>query len=347
MAKKREQIVAIDLGSNKTKAVFLQRKADKLTLAGFLMLDAPVYERTLSVGVLSEHLRAITHTLGAKCKHVCLVSGVADSILRHADVPMVPLSDLRTMVKFGTKNYLQQDMPDYVFDCQLLASSCEAAKPEPGKGPPKVKSIVGGAKKQFVDDLQAAAKGAGLVAEVITTGLIAPANAFETAMPDIFSKEIVALVDFGYRNSTISILLNGELLLSRVVGYGAAKFTAGVGESLGITTAEAENLKTNMTPDVESTIQPLLTPLGRELRASIDFFEHQQDKTVSQVYFSGGSSRSEPIVNALQSELLVPCKSWNAAAGLALALPPQQMGELEQVAPQLAVAIGGAVTALS
>jgi Tfp pilus assembly PilM family ATPase len=166
-------------------------------------------------------------------------------------------------------------------------------------------------------------------------------------MPDIFSKEVVALVDFGYRNSTISILLNGELLLSRVVGYGAAKFTSGVGESLGITTAEAENLKTNMTPDVESTIQPLLTPLGRELRASIDFFEHQQDKTVSQVYFSGGSSRSEPIVNALQSELLVPCKSWNAAAGLTLALPPQQLGELEQVAPQLAVAIGGAVTALS
>jgi len=216
---------------------------------------------------------------------------------------------------------------------------------EGGKGPAKYKVLVGGAKKQLVTDIQTAAKEAGLFAEHITTSLIGPANAFELAMPDVFAKEVVALVDFGYKNSTISVMMMGELILSRVVGFGAAKLTTGIAESMGITNAEAENIKVGMPQEVESTIQPLLTPLGRELRASIDFFEHQQDKTVSQVFFSGGSARSELIVQALQSELMVPCKSWNPTSFLTLALPPQQMAELEQVAPQLTVAIGAAAVA--
>ena len=90
----------------------------------------------------------------------------------------------------------------------------------------------------------------------------------------------------------------------------------------------------------------LLTPLGRELRASIDFFEHQQDKPVTQVFVSGGAARSPFIIESLQSELMVPCRSWNPVSFLQPALPPQQLGELEQVAPQLAVATGGAMAAL-
>jgi hypothetical protein len=44
---------------------------------------------------------------------------------------------------------------------------------------------------------------------------------------------------------------------------------------------------------------------------------------------------------------MVACKSWNPVSFLTLALPPQQMAEAEQVAPQLAVATGGAVAALA
>jgi len=343
-AKKREHVVAVDLGSRNTKAVHLQRKGDSYQLAGYALADAPVYDKAMTPEVLGEHLKSIIHSLGARAKQVCLVAGVTDSLVRHAEMPMVPASDMRTMLKFGSKNYLQQDFPDHLFDCHIAKLNMDAGKD--AKGSPKCKVIVGGAKRQYLEDLQTAAKHAGLVADVITTGLVAPANAFELAMPEIFAKEVVALVDFGYRNSTISILLLGELILSRVVGFGSAKLTTGIAESMGITPAEAEGIKIGMPQEVESTIQPLLTPLGRELRASIDFFEHQQDKTVSQVYFSGGSSRSEYIINALQSELMVPCKAWNPAGFLGLALPPQQMGEIEQVAPQLAVAIGGAATVL-
>jgi Tfp pilus assembly PilM family ATPase len=100
-----------------------------------------------------------------------------------------------------------------------------------------------------------------------------------------------------------------------------------------------------MPSEVQSNLEPLINPLGRELRASIDFFEHQHDLTTSQVFISGGSARSDIIIQALQTELMVPCKSWNPARFLQLGLPPEKMGEIEQLSPQLAVAIGAAISA--
>jgi Tfp pilus assembly PilM family ATPase len=78
------------------------------------------------------------------------------------------------------------------------------------------------------------------------------------------------------------------------------------------------------------------------LRASIDYFENHNDKAVSKVFLSGGSVRSDLIVEALQAELMVPCEVLAGTKFLELALPPEKVGELEQAAPQLTVAIGAA-----
>jgi Tfp pilus assembly PilM family ATPase len=101
-----------------------------------------------------------------------------------------------------------------------------------------------------------------------------------------------------------------------------------------------------MAPEVESGLQMQVIPLGREIRASLDFFEHQQDRPVSQVFLSGASARSEMILQMLHSELLLDCKTWNPTSFLQLALPGQQAVEVEHVGLQLTVAIGAALAAL-
>ncbi len=114
---------------------------------------------------------------------------------------------------------------------------------------------------------------------------------------------------------------------------------------MNITYAEAEGIKVGMPGEVQSALETLLLPLGRELRASIDFFEHQQERPVAAVYLSGGAARSEFIVQVLQNELMVECRTWNPTTFLQSELPPVQAAELDQVAPQLAVAVGAALAA--
>jgi type IV pilus assembly protein PilM len=348
-SKKRDQVIAIDLGGRSTKAVHLQRKGDVCTLLRYCVLDAPVQEKGISVEALTEHLKAVHQALEAKSKFISLAIGVNDSLVRHAELPQIPVDDMRQILKMNTKNYLQQDLPGYTFDCHFISSSLTGGNGEPGKtmnaSNQKLKVLVGGAKKQLTDDIQAAVNKAGLVADRITPGLVGPFNAFEMAMPDIFSKDAVALVDIGFKSTSICLLQKGELVLSRVVNIGGDKLTQGLAESMSISYAEAEGIKVGMPAEVQSSLEPLISPLGRELRASVDFFEHQQDRTVSQIYVSGGTARSEFVMKALEVELMAPCKAWNPTTNMQLALPPMQVSEIEHVAPQLTVALGTAADA--
>jgi type IV pilus assembly protein PilM len=221
-----------------------------------------------------------------------------------------------------------------------------AEKAKVGNGTPKARVLVAGARRQLIDEMLNAAKNTGLVADHIVPSMIGPVNSFELAMPELFTKEVVALVDIGFRNTTICLLQEAELTLSRVVGIGGDRITQGLAESLGISYAEAEGIKVGMPGEVQPNLEALVVPLGRELRASIDFFEHQQDKAVSHVYISGASSRSELIVQMLQTELMLECKTWNPLSSLEIQLPPEQEAEVESVGPQLTVAIGAALAAL-
>ena len=143
----------------------------------------------------------------------------------------------------------------------------------------------------------------------------------------------------------VVLLASGAVTVAVSQTGGGDKLTAGLAEAMNITYAEAEGIKVGMAPEVQAMLEAQVQPLGRELRASLDFFEHQQDRPVSQVYVTGGSARSEMILQLLHTELIVDCKTWNPTASLQLALPGQQAVEIEQIGPQLSVAIGAALAA--
>jgi type IV pilus assembly protein PilM len=347
--KKRDQMLAVDLGSRITKAVHLQRRGENFALCGFVLVDAPIFDKSLSAEMLTEHLKAVAQVLDAKTKLVALTVGVNDALVRHVELPPMPADEMRSVLKLNSRAYLQQDLTNFIFDCDTgnlrMPAKGESPKGAAANGH-KQKVLIAGSKKQLVDDFVAGTKAAGLTPDYIVPGVVAPVNAFERALPGVFAKEVVALVDVGFKSSSISILREGELALNRVVTIGGDRLTVGLSESMNISYAEAEGIKVGMAHEVQATLEALLVPLGRELRASIDFFEHQHDRPVAQVYLSGGSARSEFVLQTLQRELAVECKLWNPAANLQLALPQQQAAEIEHVAPQLTVAIGAALTAL-
>lgn len=348
--KKRDQILAIDLGSRTTKAVYVQRRGAEYSLNQFALLDAPVYDKTLSVDLLTEHLKSVVQALNAKTRIVSIALGVNDALVRHVDMPRIPQEDMRQALKISPKNYLQQDLPNHIFDCYVIPPRAGAAVMEqPAKaavGGQKQKVLVAGARKQVVDDFLEATRTAGLLADNIMPSLVCPYNAFEKAMPEMFAQEIVALVDIGFYSSSICILQQGELVLSRVVSLGGHRVTEGLAETMNISYAEAEGIKVGMPAEVQPQIEALVSPLGRELRASLDFFEHQSDRTVSQVFVSGGSARSELVLAALQAEMMVECKSWNPTANMNVTAPNTPSADLADVVPQLSVAIGAAFAAL-
>jgi type IV pilus assembly protein PilM len=348
LRRKRDQMLVVDLGGRTTKAIHIQRRGRGMALCNYALLDAPIFERTISAELITEHLKAVVQALQAKTKWVALTVGVNDALVRHAEMPRLSVDDLRMALKHSSRAYLQQELNNHLFDCQVLQSEPAPKVSDPTKapaGPPKQKVLVAAARKQLVDDYVHGARRAGLMPEHVVPTLIGPVNALEKALPDVFANEAVALVDLGFRNSFIAIVQQGHLILSRVVGIGGDRLTNGLAEALKISYGEAEGIKVGMPGEVQAHLEPLIMPLGREFRASIDFFEHQQDRPVTKVFITGAAARSEVIVRALQQEMLIDCAVLNPTSFLQLELSPMQTAELEQVAPQLTIAIGAAVAA--
>ncbi len=348
-AKRRDQVVAIDLGGRTTKAVHVQRRGDKFNLVNFALIDSPIFEKNSPADLLTDHFKNVMRALGSRTKQVTLALGDSDTIFRQVEAPLMPVADLRRMLKFNSKTYLQQELTDFVFDCHYTTTMAQPAKTAEGAKAPtasqKHKVAVGGARRQILDDVQAAFKAAGLIPDQVVPGVIGPVNAFEMAEPESFAKEVVALVELGFKNTTITILDSGEIMLNRVVAIGGDRLTNGLAESLNISYQEAENIKVGMPDEVAQNLEPLIHPLGRELRASIDYFENHHDKALSKVFLSGGSACGELVVQALQTELMVQCQVWTPTKFMQLMLPPEKMSEIEQVAPKLTVAIGTAAAA--
>src|SRR5437667_7151517 len=115
--KKRDQVLAVDLGNRTTKAVYLQRRGDAFALCGYALMDAPIFEKNLSAEMLAEHLKAVNQAFGGKARSVALTVGVGDALVRPADMPPLPMDDLRMVLKHNSKAYLQQDLTGHVFDC--------------------------------------------------------------------------------------------------------------------------------------------------------------------------------------------------------------------------------------
>jgi type IV pilus assembly protein PilM len=349
--KKRSQMISVDLGSRTTKAVLLERRGEVLALTRYALLDAPIFEKKISPELLGEHLRAVADALGNTTKFISMAVGLNDAIVRQIELPQIPIDEMRQILKVNHKNYLQQDLPNHVFDCYVIPPrfSPPGDKKDAGRSSggtaPKLKVLAAAARQQLTVDFINGAALAGLTAECLVPGLVGPINTFELALPEIFQNDTVALVDIGFKHTSVCVLDRSELALNRLVNIGGDQLTTGLADSMNISYAEAEGIKVGMAPEVEASLQMQVIPLGREIRASLDFFEHQQDRAVSQVYVSGGSARSEMILQMLHSELLVECKTWNPTGFLQLALPGQQAVEVDHIGPQLTVAIGAALAA--
>src|SRR5476649_536602 len=148
--KKRTQIMAVDLGSRTSKAVLLERRGELLTLCRYALLDAPIYDKKFSVELLSDHLRSVAEAMGNPTKYVTLAIGLDDAVVRQVELPQIPVDEMRMVLRNNSKAYLQQDLPNYAFDCYIFPPRMENGKlvevPKTGIGP-KLKVLAAGDKQ--------------------------------------------------------------------------------------------------------------------------------------------------------------------------------------------------------
>ncbi len=339
-AARRDQIVAIVLGTRMTKAVNLHREGGQLCLMNYLLQPAPEYPDGFSRDILIQHLKDIKEKLGAKTNQLIIVLSMGDTVIRHVELTGGNTADMRQMLRMNSKHYFQQDLSGYEFDCWVLPAPAEAKPTEDAPKKAAKQVLAGGLKLTLLEDIEAAAKAAHWELVQITVSQVCLINTALMALPETVLKEPVALIDIGFKTSTISLLANGNLGLNRVIPIGSDNLTKGLAEALGVTYPVAEGIKTVMAAKVQGKLNELIMPLAQELRTAIHFFESQQNQRITQMLVFGGAARSPLILEMLQNNLETTCLSFDSSSSLTLKLPPEKEKELAKDKPQLAAALG-------
>ena len=120
-----------------------------------------------------------------------------------------------------------------------------------------------------------------------------------------------------------------------------------IGQILMLKPQEAEEEKRKMTPPVQELVKTAVSPLAREIRSSIDFFERQNDVHVQRIYACGGSACSPPLLTILGEAVGTPVECWNTIDNLGLNQFDGGSRRVHTIGPSLAAAVGVAVGHLS
>jgi type IV pilus assembly protein PilM len=342
-------VIGVDLGRHSIKTVALQRRGgNRFVVSNYavhIMETAPQTAEELGA-----ELKLALKDVGATAKTCAIAVSTSDSLIRIIEQPDTPREILRDAIRLNGLSLLNQDVKEFVLDCEKISSSLPAATPAtatPAAPNHPVKYLVAGlprARVHLIDQAFQQYRKASI--RNIQLASVCTFNAFEFSHPEAFANEAFLLVDIGRQNSTVTVGVKKELVIVRAIDYGASNlqdFLVSNGAPNGV---EAFRL---LEADDEVTVDNArlsLAALTREIASSIGFFEGRREENITRVYVSGGGARLKRLLSILSSELHIPCEPWDPFKTCEIALPAGRKETLAEDFVSLNVACGAAAEAL-
>lgn len=322
--------VGLDIGSNTIKLVQLQQNRDGFALhkAG----SAPTPSGAVRGGVVTESaavaqtIRSLFEALQVDNRQVTL--GIAGPTVVAREVPLPSMSDrqLRKSIQWEARNYLSFPVEDSIVEFEVLE---RPANPATGQ----MRVMLVAAPRDMVNSQVETIELAGLEPLAVEIqpfaamrGLLA-ADSGEQANGDS-----TALLGIGASYTEITIIKDGQFVLTRTIPIAGNAFTEAVRNALDVAEEEANQLKENAMQLVLSeeeratldpaaqqasrAIEPLLDELVREVRRSFAYHDYQQQSPeantgefgVGQILLNGGGAKLARIDDYFQAQLTVPVK---------------------------------------
>jgi Tfp pilus assembly PilM family ATPase len=371
--RKPDLALGIDIGASQIKAALIRRQRDTFELLEYAVHALPTTPTKAYRGPeFVAELQKTVDTLKTSERRAYVTVSCSSAMVCQAEFPPVPIEEIKSALKVNSAGYLRRDFSSYYLDAFELrkgsqdpkAKTKDATKPveaaktkdatntKDKENKPKDKDgtktiiLVGGANKEEVDACREALTAAKIRPQVIELAAVSVINAFQISHPEIVD-DIVVLVDIGARMTSVNFLQGGLPLITRIMHFGGAQVSEYIGQVLMLKPQEAEEEKRKMSPPVQELVKTAISPLAREIRSSIDFFERQNDLHVQRIYACGGSASSPQVLEILGAAVGTPVECWNAVESLDVSQFNGGTRRVLSMGPSLAAAVGVAAGRLS
>jgi type IV pilus assembly protein PilM len=335
MLKQRKSIVGLDIGSSCIKAVELTRDKYDHVITGYAQVD--VTNENARQDAIAELMRVAKF----RTKRVATAVSGKNVVFRYIGMPEMSEDKLVPAVRLEAEKYIPFDVNEVELDAQKLTVATDSG------GKTEMKVLLVAAKKTVVADHSRMLSELGLQPVVVGVDGFALGNAWE--LGDLVHPGIqdpgrtVALIDIGATKASINILRDNVTCFAREVPMGGQDLTNAIARRIGVEPSQAETLKRNPGDQlavVQEACGQVLEDLGNEVNLSFDFFENQFDGEVQEVWLTGGSALLPFLEESFEKIFEKRTKTWNPVEGLKVRADNVDVEALNQLAPQLAVAIG-------
>lgn len=335
MLKQRKSIVGLDIGSSCIKAIELTREKYDHVITGYAQID--VHHESSRQEAIAE-LMAVAKF---RTKRVATAVSGKNVVFRFITMPEMNDDKLLQAVRLEAGKYIPFDVEDVELGAQRLEMDSDDLAIK------EMKVLLVAAKRAVVQDHSRMLTELGLQPVSVGVDGFALGNAWElvdSINPGVQETgRTVALVDIGSTKTSINILRDNISCFAREVPIAGQDLTNAIARRLGIDPSKAEDLKRDPGDDLgimQEAIAQTLEDLGNEVNLSFDFFENQFDGEVQEVWLTGGTSLLPMLEESFEKIFEKRTKTWNPIEGLMVKADNVDVEALNQLSPQLAVAVG-------
>lgn len=220
---RRQRVLAMDIGAHSIKIVEGRETKKGLLVNKFFTMDTPteavkdgvILDKDLLHYVISEELKKKK----IKTKNTYITINSSKIITRELSLPKVEVEEIDGLLSFQIEDYIPVSIDGYVFQYKLLDTYYEDDME-------KMDLLIIAIPKEIVEDYFDLLKGLGLNPLVMDyqPNSIAKLIDYNDLINNIFSTEDItfAIIDIGYDSTKISIVKNGNILVSRIVEIGGS-----------------------------------------------------------------------------------------------------------------------------
>ncbi len=379
--KKNEKIegfLGVDIGTSGIKMVELATERSRLSLRrwgyseatskenGKHLLDEPAKTAKLLRDVLAK-----TETRSTKAIASLPSSKVFHSMLS-LPIPKDPDEDLKAIIENQARKFLPLPLEEMILDSNILDKDLLPKKLQDSKSQKTdfkkvqevqdvkeadnsretthdtrsekekkyIRVLITGAPKELVAKYLDIFSQAKLELISLETEILALVRALVGKDPSR-----IMIVDMGAERTNLVIVQHGVPYLTRGIKSGGSAITQVLAQSMGVSFAEAEAMKRDLSYKEETTLpaplEAALKPILHEISYALQLYadqEFHEHSSVEKVIITGGSSHVPGIVPYLTAALNVNVYLGDPWARVATLLEERLI--LDEVGPRLAVAVG-------
>ncbi|HYJ78598.1 MAG TPA: type IV pilus assembly protein PilM [Longimicrobiaceae bacterium] len=335
--------VGLDIGSGFIKVAVVDHSGAEPELVHVshtpLIADAIVEGEVMDPQMVVETVRSLLETSGIKPRRLVASVGGRDVMVKKISMDRMKESDAREVIRWEAEQHVPYDMESVQLDFHIL---------DPLDDGLQMNVLLVAAKKELVDGRVNLLRDAGLTPSLIDVDACALHNAFEFNYPEAMSG-VVALVNVGHEVSTVNVLQEGTLILTRDIPFGSRRLREELRRLHGLSAEDAEAVLQSRSPRA-GEFRALLEQGSEELAVGVEravafLAVGDAGGGLQRVYLSGGGARIPGMVETVaarlraRTELASPLQRLRVRPGVGAAFP------FEELAPMLMLPVGLALRA--